>query len=60
MGKRGKRISILSAINHNNNLIAPMTFEGYITKEVFKTYLQKILLPAIRNKNMNNLVLFYE
>ena len=51
-GQRGERISVLSALDHNNNLIAPMIFEGYTTKEVFKAYLQKMLLPAIKNKNM--------
>ena len=51
-GQRGKRISILSAINHNNLLIEPMIFEGYTTKEVFKTYLEKMLLPSIKDKNM--------
>jgi transposase len=51
-GQRGKRISVLSAINHNNLLIEPMTYEGYTTKEVFKAYLQKMLLPTIKNKNM--------
>ena len=29
-----------------------MIYEGYTTKEVFKTYLQKMLLPVIKNKNM--------
>lgn len=51
-GQRGKRISVLSAINYNNLLIEPMIFEGYTTKTVFKTYLEKMLLPAIKNKNM--------
>ncbi|MFT4718119.1 MAG: hypothetical protein ACI9IL_000446 [Rickettsiales bacterium] len=51
-GQRGKRISILSALDHNDNLVAPITYEGYTAKEVFKAYLQRILLPAIKDKNM--------
>jgi transposase len=51
-GQRGKRISVLSALDHNNNLVAPMIYDGYTTKEVFKTYLIKMLLPKIKNRNM--------
>lgn len=51
-GQRGKRISVLSAINHNNLLISPMIFEGYTNKTIFKTYLEKMLLPTIKDKNM--------
>ena len=29
-----------------------MIFEGYTNKEVFKTYLEKMLLPTIKDKNM--------
>ena len=46
--QRGKRISVLSAINYNNLLIEPMIFEGYTTKTVFKTYLEKMLLQIGR------------
>nr|MBA3751520.1 IS630 family transposase [Candidatus Dependentiae bacterium] len=46
-GKRQKRLSIISAL-HKNTLKAPFVFEGSCNREVFETYLLKVLLPVLK------------
>lgn len=47
-GSRGKRVSVLGARTKEcSDLIAPFYFECYTNKEVFKTWLEKVLLPNI-------------
>lgn len=50
-GKRGKRLTVLAALNNKNQLVAPFVLEGHTNKIVFCTYLEKILLPQIKGKN---------
>ena len=44
--KRNKRLSIISVLNQNN-LQAPFLFEGSCTRDVFITYLKKVLIPNL-------------
>ena len=46
-GKKTKRISMISAMNHKRELIAPMYFEGYTDSKLFETWLKKSLLPNL-------------
>ena len=47
LGLRKSRISIIAAINQNK-LKAPFVFEGYCNKEVFETYVEKVLKPTLK------------
>ena len=47
-GKKGKRTSIISTMNHNNKLVASGVFSGGCNKEVINSYIEEILLPALR------------
>lgn len=51
-GKRGTRITVIAVRDHNNNLSAPLMFEGYTNKTVIKEYLQKVLLPIIKKNQV--------
>ncbi len=42
--RKGKRISVIAVRNHKHQLLHPFYFEGSTNKEIFKTYLTKILL----------------
>lgn len=42
--RKGKRISVIDVRNHKHQLLHPFYFEGSTNKEIFKTYLTKILL----------------
>lgn len=44
---RGKRLSIISALN-DNNLQAPFVFEGYCNTEVIHLYIERVLVPTLR------------
>ena len=46
-GAKRKRLSIIGALNQNL-LKAPFVFEGNCTREVFETYLIKILIPQVK------------
>ncbi len=46
-GFKRKRLSIIGALT-NNTFTAPFVFEGNCTREVFETYLIKILIPNIK------------
>lgn len=46
-GNATQRLSIISALNQNQ-IIAPLVFEGYTNTEVFITYLQKVLVPSLQ------------
>lgn len=46
-GKRGKRINIIGALNHNK-LFAPAIFDGYCNTAVFETYLTEYLAPKLK------------
>lgn len=45
-GKKTKRLSMISALNLNK-LKAPFLFEGSCTRDVFETYVEKILIPNL-------------
>lgn len=40
-------MSIIGALNQDN-IIAPLVFEGYTNTDVFITYLEKVLVPLLR------------
>ncbi len=45
--RNGKRVSAISVRDYKHNLLNPFYFEGSTNKELFKTYLTKILLPNL-------------
>jgi transposase len=45
--KRTKRLSIIAALNENH-LQAPFVFEGTCNRQVFETYLEKVLVPTLK------------
>lgn len=45
-GSRKQRISFISAW-YQNELIAPMTYEGYCNRQVFEAWLEQELLPQL-------------
>lgn len=46
-GKRGKRLNILAARNHKNDLLSPKIYETTINKDIFKAYLKEQLFPNV-------------
>lgn len=47
LGDRTQRVSMIAALRANE-MIAPMTFEGYCNRHVFETWLEKLLLPMLK------------
>lgn len=45
-GKRSVRVSIIAALR-NDNLIAPLTFEGSCNRQVFEKWIEEILMPTL-------------
>lgn len=45
-GKKRERVSIIGALM-NGTFMAPFTFQGGCTAEVFNTWLEKVLLPTL-------------
>lgn len=45
--RKNKRISVIGIRDHKHQLLHPFMFEGSTTKELFKAYLKKILLPNL-------------
>ena len=45
--RKGKRVSVIAVRNYKHELSSSFYFEGSTNKEVFKTYLKKILLPEL-------------
>ena len=45
--RRKKRLSIISALN-NNQLQAPLVFEGTCDRELFEAYLEEVLVPELK------------
>lgn len=45
--RKGKRISVIAVRNYKHQLLNSFYFNGSTDKEVFKTYLQEILLPNL-------------
>lgn len=45
--RKNKRISVIAVRDNKHNLLNPFYFEGSTNKELFKTYLNKILLPNL-------------
>jgi isftu1 transposase len=46
-GKRSARISLIAG-RVENKIIAPLRFEGYTDSRVFETYLEKVLVPELK------------
>jgi transposase len=46
-GVRTQRISIIGALN-DNVLHASLAFEGYTNRDIFMTYLKKVLVPRLK------------
>lgn len=46
-----RRISIISSLN-GKTLQAPFVFEGYCDKEVFQTYIDEVLVPSLKPKQV--------
>ena len=46
-GSRKERVSFIAAL-HQQQLIAPMTYEGYCNREVFEVWLEQVLLPSLQ------------
>lgn len=46
-GTRAHRLSLITALN-GSHLLAPMRFEGYCDTYVFNTWLEQVLLPALK------------
>lgn len=46
--RKDKRVSVIAVRNHKHKLLHPFYFKGSTNKEVFKTYLKKVLLPNLR------------
>ena len=44
---RTRRLSIISSLNQNN-LTAPFVFEGTCNRDIFETYLEKVLVPNLQ------------
>lgn len=47
LGHRRTRVSMIAAL-HNQELIAPLTFEGYCNLKVFETWLEQALVPVLQ------------
>ena len=45
--RKGKRVSVIAVRNYEHKLLCPFYFVGSTNKEVFKTYLTKVLLPFL-------------
>lgn len=45
--RKGKRVSVIAVRDCKHNLLHSFYFEGSTNKEVFKTYLKKVLLPEL-------------
>jgi transposase len=45
--KKTQRISFISALNANK-IFAPFIFEGSCTRDVFETYLERVLIPELK------------
>jgi len=46
-GASTQRITIIGGLN-NNDMIAPLIFEGYTNTAVFIAYLQQVLIPTLK------------
>jgi len=46
LGHHTQRISIIAALHHQQ-LLAPLTFEGYCNRGVFEAWLEQFLLPLL-------------
>lgn len=49
--KATQRLSIIAALNQDK-IIAPLVFEGYTNTDVFIAYLEKVLVPVLRKKQI--------
>lgn len=45
--RKDKRISVIAVRNYNHDLLHPFYFKGSTNKELFKTYLNQVLLPNL-------------
>jgi hypothetical protein len=45
--RKGKRISVIAVRDYKHNLLHSFYFESSTNKDVFKTYLKKVLLPNL-------------
>ena len=50
-GKRSIRISIIAGL-YKGKLLAPMTFEGSCNRRLFENWLEKMLLPQLKNNQI--------
>ena len=42
------RYNIVASLNSQNQLFAPLLFEGYCNAEIYATYLEKVLIPVLK------------
>ena len=45
--RKGKRVSVIAVRNYKHKLLHPFYFQGSTNKDVFKTYLDEVLLPNL-------------
>lgn len=47
-GKKTDRTSIIAGLNQENQVLAPMYFEGYCNTDVVLTWVKEVLLPDLK------------
>jgi len=51
------RTSIVSALDTNNNLVAPFSFKGYMNGRLFEGWLEQVFVPCLKNSLKSILVI---
>jgi transposase len=56
-GKRFARTSVVSALDKNNDFVAPFAFSGYMNSDLFLGWLECIFVPCLKNPEKSMLVI---